>query len=214
VHAVVLCRHTQGSGGGRNRPNSGGHMALQRSPSMAAPTVALPPGFQVLLTTFVLRISTLLVGTLQQVALRTCPVLPGASREAGMQQCHLSSLSNLVSAELSSCVPRLQAISVGVGFACFAAAAVVTGALIPASMRPRFAWPLASEWLVFTFCMLLAAWFTVGGLQLATVWHAECMPTTFSMPTTSGFHALLQRVTSMHIPDSQTHCMSSPVHAP
>jgi hypothetical protein len=55
----------------------------------------------------------------------------------------------------------LQAISVGVGFACFAAAAVVTGSLIPASMRPRFAWPLASEWLVFSFCMLLAAWFTV-----------------------------------------------------
>jgi hypothetical protein len=66
-------------------------------------------------------------------------------------------------------MPRLQAISVGVGFACFAAAAIVTGALIPASMRPRFAWPLASEWLVFTFCMLLAAWFTVGGM-------AACIP--------------------------------------
>ena len=75
---------------------------------------------------------------------------------------------------------HLQAISVGVGFACFAAAAVVTGALIPASMRPRFAWPLASEWLVFTFCMLLAAWFTVGGL--GHLHHAERMITSRRYP--------------------------------
>lgn len=57
---------------------------------------------------------------------------------------------------------RLQAISVGIGFGCFAAAAAVTAALIPGNMRPRFAWPLACEWLVFTFCTLLAVWFTVS----------------------------------------------------
>ena len=75
-------------------------------------------------------------------------------------------------------MPCWQAISVGVGFACFAAGAVVTGALIPASMRPRFAWPLASEWLVFTFCTLLAAWFTVGG----SAWpHRDGMPSASNM---------------------------------
>ena len=59
------------------------------------------------------------------------------------------------------------------GFSCFAAAAGVVFALVPVDMRPRHAWPLAYEWLLFTYLTLLAAWFMVCPLHSTTsCWSA------------------------------------------
>lgn len=89
----------------------------------------------------------------------------------------------------------LQVLSMGVGYACFLVAALITLSVIPSDIRPRHGWPLAYEWVSFTFVGLLALWLTVTGHTALT----PPRPPSHSHPFTNHTPPLFTSPHSMHV---------------